>query len=1003
MDDKDRAARTILDAMIAETHRDTIDACRLVLAMFAEKPEADEELTAENKKLREYATSRKHSIAMLEGSLAKAHRASLAMEVKLKAENAELRGALDITKAEAVTLRAEYAKASELARATIARMKTLAPELDAYRAAEKQLLDPENDLVSFQPKDIPTGPDHPNLWDHYNAAMRAKEATVEALARITDEWQETTKQGERLLADNERLSAELDAYRAAEEKARAIEPVDIGALLSDFEEASDAAYDMHKFRESIAPDKLTEAGQAKRKALADTLKDAEKAIITAFQGIATPRAAPVEPEGTMRYFVWEQNVTVFPADCTAGIYFSSYDKDDSWKDDDLNDLAYCENCGTETDLAGAEAALAGKTKSLAELRRLAGVAANADEPEGPYYRVVNQIADWLKANIPARDGRTMPTDIAEATIALLEKWQPSEPGSRASEAYRLVMEWWCGPVSQVEAREALWDFCRAEVGRGVAVEQGTVAAVLTASAANDLADRQEEAGEAAAVAKHVEGDIREPKPGESFCIDGELTRPDNPACEGERLRGGLSRTCGDCTDIRQAPDEPADWPPEAEPSHAGVDPGSPKGSYTVTTTIEIEPTEPERQPGDVWCEKYPKKAIRPDDEACKAKLGHDLPGKDPKARGLQPQILRCKHCLECKTEPEPPTDAVRWTIPPENTYSVKVYIEKDKEDDEAYNAEVPRLPGCCSYGYTIDKAKANITEALTGCLESYLADGEEIPWLPLEETPPCPPGATERVVTVKVEPPADAEEPATEPDIMCSGRMLGLIEAAVGVECADAHVYTKERRALVISIANLEANQLSPISELGTSLVAAVDALPVRLRAVATDAAQLLVAAGDPSLAMRLLVSVRGEVIDRDATCGVCCELCLIGDPPDGRRNYCEMRDVGKTSVSIACVNFRQREPEPKEEPKARFFRGKIKRRLRRSIWVMLSDKTGDGCLFFGEDISIQPACLSADSYAQDADIDEITYDQAIAELAKADWPEGKEKLEELIGGKSDD
>ncbi|MBN2010280.1 type II toxin-antitoxin system HicB family antitoxin [candidate division KSB1 bacterium] len=46
---------------------------------------------------------------------------------------------------------------------------------------------------------------------------------------------------------------------------------------------------------------------------------------------------------------------------------------------------------------------------------------------------------------------------------------------------------------------------------------------------------------------------------------------------------------------------------------------------------------------------------------------------------------------------------------------LKIIIEKD--DSGYFTAEVPALPGCFSQGETIDEAKKNIREAISGWME----------------------------------------------------------------------------------------------------------------------------------------------------------------------------------------------------------------------------------------------------------------------------------------------
>jgi predicted RNase H-like HicB family nuclease len=58
------------------------------------------------------------------------------------------------------------------------------------------------------------------------------------------------------------------------------------------------------------------------------------------------------------------------------------------------------------------------------------------------------------------------------------------------------------------------------------------------------------------------------------------------------------------------------------------------------------------------------------------------------------------------------------------TYQFTVVIEPD---DGAFHAFVPALPGCHTFGTTIDEAHANITEAMELHIKSMLEDGEAVP------------------------------------------------------------------------------------------------------------------------------------------------------------------------------------------------------------------------------------------------------------------------------------
>ena len=58
------------------------------------------------------------------------------------------------------------------------------------------------------------------------------------------------------------------------------------------------------------------------------------------------------------------------------------------------------------------------------------------------------------------------------------------------------------------------------------------------------------------------------------------------------------------------------------------------------------------------------------------------------------------------------------------TYQFTVVIEPD---EEAFHAFVPALPGCHTFGRTIDEARFNIAEAMELHVESMQEDGESIP------------------------------------------------------------------------------------------------------------------------------------------------------------------------------------------------------------------------------------------------------------------------------------
>jgi predicted RNase H-like HicB family nuclease len=75
-------------------------------------------------------------------------------------------------------------------------------------------------------------------------------------------------------------------------------------------------------------------------------------------------------------------------------------------------------------------------------------------------------------------------------------------------------------------------------------------------------------------------------------------------------------------------------------------------------------------------------------------------------------------------------------MPPEPALArYRVVIEQD--EDGAFVADVPSLPGCVSQGSTSSEAVANVRLAIAGYLESLRARGE-----------PVPPGSEEVMVDV---------------------------------------------------------------------------------------------------------------------------------------------------------------------------------------------------------------------------------------------------------------
>ncbi len=62
-----------------------------------------------------------------------------------------------------------------------------------------------------------------------------------------------------------------------------------------------------------------------------------------------------------------------------------------------------------------------------------------------------------------------------------------------------------------------------------------------------------------------------------------------------------------------------------------------------------------------------------------------------------------------------------------NFVRYSVVLEPDEEEPHRYNVRVPALPGCLTYGESVEDALANATEAITGYLEALADDGLPAP------------------------------------------------------------------------------------------------------------------------------------------------------------------------------------------------------------------------------------------------------------------------------------
>ena len=75
------------------------------------------------------------------------------------------------------------------------------------------------------------------------------------------------------------------------------------------------------------------------------------------------------------------------------------------------------------------------------------------------------------------------------------------------------------------------------------------------------------------------------------------------------------------------------------------------------------------------------------------------------------------------------------------TYTYRIILEPD---EGGFHASVPALPGCHTWGKTIDEARAMVRDAINAYLRSLIADGEEIrsdSGFEMFETVPAPKGS----------------------------------------------------------------------------------------------------------------------------------------------------------------------------------------------------------------------------------------------------------------------
>ena len=58
-------------------------------------------------------------------------------------------------------------------------------------------------------------------------------------------------------------------------------------------------------------------------------------------------------------------------------------------------------------------------------------------------------------------------------------------------------------------------------------------------------------------------------------------------------------------------------------------------------------------------------------------------------------------------------------------YTYRIIIQPDERD--TFHAYVPALPGCHTWGESVEEARGNIRDAIDAYLRSLQADGEKIP------------------------------------------------------------------------------------------------------------------------------------------------------------------------------------------------------------------------------------------------------------------------------------
>ena len=374
---------------------------------------------------------------------------------------------------------------------------------------------------------------------------------------------------------------------------------------------------------------------------------------------------------------------------------------------------------------------------------------------------------------------------------------------------------------------------------------------------------------------------------------------------------------------------------------------------TEPAQTPLEAAEPERKPGDTWCAKWPARACNPRDLVCGRKRGQ----KVVEEIGGVPYPMRlCKQCPEFRPEPDDVTTAEPETCDDSEPELAALSDGRCKK----LNAVTRFIP--------TDEYNTTPCELAVAAMENAIRE--------LEANQKPPPGKQ----PVRVE-----SERAMSPE---------LTELFGPVEWPDYHDHPANCGRLALAIIDLEANQRPGPINLGTSIQAAIAALPATLRADATDMAEVATAAGEPVLGLRLLVSMRTELIDPTATCGECERYKPEAVP---HASWCNVRKMRVYANRIACVKL-QRKPERRTDGRSapvrlQFFRQNEIPGAFRAISIY--DPSGNGIYASGMSLRVSKASLKPTFLGSDDTVDTITEAEAMAEVA--DRPEVLEKLRAFV------